>query len=117
VEYKLHDPVQGIIMWSISRTKEVTGYFITEESRSLVTVLIKTRVDDRHNRDLLRRTWISDLREKSLKHVFLVGECPYPMEVGEDNSMVHSYQNGGIMPVLTDQAFCLGGASHKPRTG
>ncbi|XP_067939131.1 beta-1,3-galactosyltransferase brn-like [Watersipora subatra] len=41
----------------------------------LITVLIKTRVEDRFNRDMLRRTWIQDLQSHNLQHSFLLGQC------------------------------------------
>ena len=47
-------------------------FFISDEV--LVTVLVKTRVEDRYNRDLLRRTWIEDLTLHKQQYSFLVGE-------------------------------------------
>ncbi|XP_067942068.1 beta-1,3-galactosyltransferase brn-like [Watersipora subatra] len=41
----------------------------------LLTVLVKTRVEDKFNRDLLRRTWVTDLLSNGLQYSFLIGEC------------------------------------------
>lgn len=42
--------------------------------KKLVTVLIKTKVDDRHNRDLLRSTWLADIQQYNLQYSFLIGK-------------------------------------------
>lgn len=41
----------------------------------LLTVLIKSRVDGRKSRDVLRKTWVKSLTKNNYRHLFLLGSC------------------------------------------